>query len=76
MEFIIKDKVLLFMINNNLLTNLQHCVVPGKSCRSNLLSMFNILTDPIEHNLEVGLVHLGFTKVFDLVPHRKQFINS
>ena len=76
MEFIIKDKVLLFMINNNLLTNLQHGVVPGKSCRSNLLSMFNILTDPIEHNLEVGLVHLGFTKVFDLVPHRKQFINS
>ena len=76
MEFIIKDKVLSFMINNNLLANLQYGVVPGKSCWSNLLSMFNILTDPIEHNLEVGLVHLDFTKVFDLVPHRKQFIYS
>ena len=30
------------MMNNNLLKNLQHGFVPGKSCQSNLLSMFNI----------------------------------
>ena len=36
-----------------------------------LLSMLNILTDAIEHNLEVDLVYLDFAKAFDSVPHRK-----
>ena len=48
------------MINNNLLTNLKHHLVPGKSCQSNLLSMVNILTNAIEQ-----------LKAFDPVPHRK-----
>ena len=59
------------MINNNLLINLQHGFVPRKSCQSNLLSMRNILTDAIEHNLEVDLVYLDVAKMFDLLPHRK-----
>ena len=44
--------------------------------QENLADQIYYLTDPIEHNLEVGLVHLDFTKVFDLVPHRQQFIYS
>ena len=59
------------MINNNLLTNLRHGFVPGKSCQSNLLSMLNILTDATKHNLEVDLVSLDFDKAFDSVPHKK-----
>ena len=50
-EFIIKDKILFSMINNILLTYLQHGFVPGKSYQSNLLSMINILIDATEHNL-------------------------
>ena len=64
MESIIKNKIISFMINNNLLTNLQHGFVPGKFCQSNLLSMLNIFTDAIEHNLKVGLVYLDFAKAF------------
>ena len=71
MESIIKDEILLFMINNNLLANFRHGFVPGKSCQSNLLSMLNILADVIERSLEVDLVYLDFAKVFDLVPRRK-----
>ena len=71
MESIIKDEVISFMINNNLLTNLHHGFVPGKSCRSNLLSVLNILKDAMEHNLEVDLVYLDFAKAFDPVSHRK-----
>ena len=55
------------MINNNLLINLQHGFVPRKSCQS----MRNILTDAIEHNLEVDLVYLDVAKMFDSLPHRK-----
>ena len=71
MESIIKDKIISFIINNNLLTNLQHDFVPGKSCQSNLLFMLNILTGVIEHNLKVDLVYLDFYMAFDYVPHRK-----
>ena len=55
------------MINYNLLTNLQHDFVPGKSCQSNLLSMLNILTGATEHNL----IYLDFAEAFDSVPNRK-----
>ena len=68
MESIINDEIILFIINNNLLTNLQHGLVPGKFCQSNLLSMLNILTDAVEHKLEVDLVYLDFAKAFDSVP--------
>ena len=71
MESIVKDEILLFMINNKLLANFRHGFVPGKSCQSNLLSMLNILADVIERSLEVDLVYLDFAKVFDLVPRRK-----
>ena len=61
MESIVKDEILLFMINNKLLANFRH----------GLLSMLNILADVIERSLEVDLVYLDFAKVFDLVPRRK-----
>ena len=71
MESIIKDEIISFMINNNLLTNLQHVFVPGKSCKPNLLSMLNILTHAIERSLEVDLVYLDFAEAFDMVAHSK-----
>ena len=71
MQSTVKYEILLFMINNNLLTNLQHLLVPGKFCKSNLLSILNTLTDATEHCLEVDLVYLDFAMAFDLVPHRK-----
>ena len=43
MQSIIKDKIILLMISNNLLANIQHGFVPGKSCQSNSLSMLKIL---------------------------------
>ena len=71
MESIIKDEIISFMININLLTNLQHGFVPGKSRQSSLLSMPNSLTDAIEQDLEVDLDYLDFAKAFVSVPHRK-----
>ena len=69
MDSIIKDDILQFMIENELLTNLQHGFVLGKSCKSNLITMMNILTEAVENNVDVDLVCFGFAKVFDSVPH-------
>ena len=59
------------MIENKLLTNLQHGFVPRKTCKSILLIMMYILTEPVKNNVDVDLVYLDFAKVFDSVPHRK-----
>ena len=71
LESIIIDEIIPFIINNNVITNLQQSFVPGKSCQSNLLSMLNILKDATKHNLEVDLVSLDFDKAFDSAPHKK-----
>ena len=71
MEFIIKDDILQFMIENELLANLQQEFISRKSCQSNLLTMMNILTIAVVNTFDVDLVYLDFAKVFDSVPHRK-----
>ena len=52
MESIIKDEIISFMINENLLRNLQHGFVPGKSWQLNLLSMLNILNVQLNTTLK------------------------
>ena len=59
------------MIENKLLTNLQHGFVLRKICKSVLLIMMYILTEAVKNNVDVDLVYLDFAKVFDSVPHRK-----
>ena len=56
MESIIKDDILAYMVSNKLLTNLQHGLVPGKSCQSNLLLMLNFLTKLIENGTDADIV--------------------
>ena len=43
-ESIIKDDILAYMINSNLLANLQYGFVPGKSFQSNFLLIMIFLT--------------------------------
>ena len=56
MESIIKDDILAYMVRNKLLTNLQHGLVPGISWQSNLLLMFNFLTESIENGTNADIV--------------------
>ena len=72
MQCIIKYEILLFMINSNLLTTVQHLLVPGKFRKSNFLSILNTLTDATEQNLEVDLVYLDFAMVKDFLSNRRQ----
>ena len=66
----IKVEILLFMINNNLLTIFRHSFVSGKSCQSSL-SIFKNLTDAIKHSLEKDFVSLDFAKAFDFASYKK-----
>ena len=58
MESVIKDKVLEFLLNNNLISNHQHGFIPGKSCQTNLLIMLNMLTKVFDDECNVDIIHL------------------
>ena len=68
---IVKDDILGYTVSNKLLTNLQHGFVPRKSCQSNLLLLFNFLTESIGNGTYANLVYLDFAKAFDSVPHNR-----
>ena len=71
MESIIKDDILACMINNNLLTNLQHRFFPGKCCQYNFLLIMNFVADSIENETDTDLFYLDFSKASDSVPHNR-----
>ena len=64
MELIIKDNILAYMVINKLLRNLQHGFIPRESSKSNLLLMFNFLTELIENGTDTDLIYLDFVKAY------------
>jgi len=71
LETIIKDCVVSFLETNNLIDDSQHGFIKGKSCLSNLLDFFEILTKQIDQGKCVDVIFLDFSKAFDKVPHNK-----
>ena len=71
MESIIKDDLMSYVCNNNIITSLQHGFLPGRSCQSNLLIMLNCLTQTIDRGIITDVIYLDFAKVFDSVPHNR-----
>ena len=48
MKSIIKDDLMSYVCNSNIITSLQHGFLPRRSCHSNLLIMLNCLTEAID----------------------------
>ena len=71
MESIIKDDLMSYVCNNNIITSLQHGFLPGRSCQSNLLIMLNCLTEAIDRGIITDVIYLYFAKAFDSVPRNR-----
>ena len=71
LESIIKDQLLWYLMNSELISPKQHGFVPNKSCFTNLLTMLDFWTDIIEKGHSVDCIYLDFAKAFDSVPHQK-----
>jgi hypothetical protein len=69
MERMIRDVMMSYLIENNLIYKGQHGFVPGKSCTTNLLETMDTITDAINKGYLVILILLDFAKAFDTVPH-------
>ena len=59
--------------SNQLLTDIQHGFIYGRSCTTNLLVVLDAWTEAIDMGLAVDAMYLDFAKAFDTVPHQRLF---
>jgi ribonucleases P/MRP protein subunit RPP40 len=71
LERIIKDKIVKYLDENNLINISQHGFVKNKSCLTNLLEFTQNITDWIDNYKPVDIYFLDFNKAFDKVPHNR-----
>ena len=70
-ERLIKDKMMLHLIRNNLLHSSQHAFLPKRSCCSALLTFLNAVTSAIDNHQNADAIFLDLSKAFDSVSHRR-----
>ncbi|XP_065678163.1 uncharacterized protein LOC124818192 [Hydra vulgaris] len=61
MKRIIKDHMMVFLIENNLISKEQHGFVNNKSCITNLLETLDLITQAYEEDISVDVLFLDFT---------------
>ena len=71
LESIIKDKIIDFLDENELIRDTQHGFRKGRSCLTNLLEFLDIATDSFDQGKQVDVSYLDFSKAFDKVPHKR-----
>ena len=69
LESIIKDSIVAHLDQYNLIVRSQHGFTRGKSCLTNLLDFFEIVTKELDKGNDVDLIYLDFSKAFDKVPY-------
>ena len=71
MESIIKDHVLKYLKDNNILSNRQYGFLPGRSTVLQLLNVLHQWTEAIDNVLHVDVIYCDFMKAFDKVLHKR-----
>lgn len=71
METILRDKMVNFLEENNLINDSQHGFRNKRSCLTNLLDFYNDVYDIYDETKAVDIIYLDFQKAFDKVPHKR-----
>ena len=71
LESIIKNELMSYVCNSNIITSLQHEFLLGRSCQSNLLIMLNCLTEAIDKGIITDVIYLDSAKAFDSAHHKR-----
>ena len=64
-----KDKIIKHVNNFKLINGIHHGFTEGRSCFTNLLELFEEVTDAIDNCKPFDCIYLDFAKAFDKVPH-------
>ena len=71
LESVIRDKMVMFLEENELIKDSQHGFRTGRSCATNLLVFLEYVTNCINNKENIDVAFLDFAKAFDKVPHRR-----
>lgn len=71
MESIMRDELVRFLEENNLINNSQHGFRHKRSCLTNLLDFYNDVFNIYDETRAVDVIYLDFQKAFDKVPHKR-----
>ena len=74
-ESIIKDKMVEFFDENDLIRDSQHGFRKNRSCLTNLLKFLNVATEAFDKGEQLDVTYLDFSKAFDKVPHKDYACN-
>jgi hypothetical protein len=64
------------LLDNGLLNPSQHGFMSKKSCMTNLLEFFEVVTSAVDYGDAVDAVFLDFAKAFDKVPRNQEKTNK
>jgi hypothetical protein len=71
MERIIRDQMMVYLVENNLISKEQQGFVNNKSCVTNLLETLDLITQAFGEDYSIDILFLDFAKAFDSVSHVK-----
>ena len=71
LEGLLRDEILKYLKEKNLIAVGQHGFLEGKSCLTNLLETLEDWTAALDEGYWVDSVFLDYQKAFDTVPHRR-----
>ena len=71
LEKIIKEEIVSYLEENELLKDTQHGFRRGRSCLTNLLDFFQTLTNEIDKGESMDILYLDFKKAVDKVPQHR-----
>ena len=71
LESIIRDEIIAFLMEHNLITDAQYGFVPGRSCDTQLLQVLDDWAENLDCDTPVDTFYLDFKKAFDSVAHSR-----
>ena len=74
LERLVRNVIMEHMESNHLLNDVQHGLVPGRSCSTQLLTVLNEWTSALEDGDNIDALYMDFAKAFDTVPHQRLLV--
>ena len=74
LESILRDNIIRYLKDFNLIKISHHGFVKNRSCLTNLLEFLEYICDYADKGLRVDVIYLDFRKAFDKVPHKRLMV--